>query len=273
MSTRINSTPVDDIIQQPPGSEMQSRSTAAPERPLGMRPLITVVTVVRNAVDTIEATILSVAAQTLSEVEYVVIDGVSTDGTLDILARQAVHITVCISEPDKGIYDAMNKGLALAQGRWVLFLGGDDVLTSPDILAQVAARLVDDNTIYYGDVVLKSSGQRYCGQIGTYRLMQQNICHQAILYPVTVFKRKLYDLHAGLLADYKYNIELWGSAHRFEYMQVTIAYFEDAGASSRPDLKFEGMRLTLIQQHLGLGWSIVKRMRSLLVAIRDRVIA
>lgn len=252
-----------DTVQQQP-----SESKAPPPHPL-----ITVVTVVRNAAATIEATILSVAAQRFPEVEYVVIDGVSTDGTLDILARHATHITVCVSEPDKGIYDAMNKALALAKGRWVLFLGGDDVLTGPDILAQVAARLADENTIYYGDVVLNSSGQRYCGQINTYKLMQQNICHQAIFYPATVFKRKPYDLHAGLLADYKYNIELWGGTHPFEYMPLTTAYFEDAGASSRPDLKFEGMRLALIRQHLGLGWSILKRMRSLLVTIRNRVIA
>ena len=230
-------------------------------------PRITVATVVRNAAATIEATILSVAAQTCAEIEYIVIDGRSTDGTLDIIKQHASHITEWISEPDTGIYDAMNKALRLARGRWLLFLGGDDILTGPDILSRVNAMLLDEQAIYYGDVTLRSSGRRYCGPMNTYKLMQQNICHQAVFYPAGVFKVKPYDLGAGLLADYKYNIELWGSGTKFKYFPLSISLYEDAGASSRPDDTFESMRLALIRRNLAWPWAWIKRMRNMAVYI------
>lgn len=235
----------------------------------GDRPLITIATVVRNGAATLDATIRSVAAQTFTDMEYVVIDGGSTDGTLDILRRHEAHITAWISEPDKGIYDAMNKALALARGRWLLFLGADDTLTAPDILEHVAARLDDARSVFYGDVILKSSGRAYCGEMSTYRLMQQNICHQAIFYPAEVFRSKPYDLDAGLLADYKYNIELWGAGVPFRHMPLAVSLFEDAGASSRPDTKFESMRLALIDRHLGWPYGPVKRVRNLMVKVRN----
>ncbi|WP_377157432.1 glycosyltransferase family 2 protein [Roseateles sp. UC29_93] len=233
----------------------------------GDRPLITIATVVRNGAATLEATIRSVAAQTFTDMEYVVVDGGSTDGTLDILRRHEAHVTTWISESDKGIYDAMNKALALARGRWLLFLGADDTLTAPDILAKVAAMLDDARTVFYGDVILKSSGRAYCGEMSTYRLMQQNICHQAIFYPAEIFRSKPYDLDAGLLADYKYNIELWGAGVPFTHVPLAVSLFEDAGASSRPDKKFESMRLALIDQHLGWPHGLIKRVRNLLVKV------
>lgn len=233
----------------------------------GGTPLLTVATVVRNAAATIEATILSVVSQTCHEIEYVVIDGHSTDGTLDVIKRLAPHITAWISEPDAGIYDAMNKALRLARGRWLLFLGADDVLTDRDILSRVASSLREENAVYYGDVVLKSTGRPYCGPMNTYRLMQQNICHQAILYPAAVFRAKPYDLCAGLLADYKYNIELWGSGIAFRYIPLSISLYEDSGASSRPDKIFESMRLALIRQNLGWHWAWVKQLRNMAVRL------
>jgi glycosyltransferase involved in cell wall biosynthesis len=245
-------------------------AAASPLEPqAGPRPLITVATVVRNASATLDATIRSVSCQTLHDVEYIVIDGQSTDGTLDIIRRHEAHIAAWISEPDKGIYDAMNKALALARGRWILFLGGDDTLIAPDTLAKVAEQLGDDRTVLYGDVILKSSGRAYCGAMNTYKLMQQNICHQAIFYPAKVFKQKPYDLDAGLLADYKYNIELWGGGVPFRRLPIAVALFEDTGASSRPDQKFESMRLALIDRHLRWPYGWIKRVRTLLVNVRN----
>lgn len=233
-------------------------------------PLITIITVVRNGGATLAATLGSVAAQSLPGVEYVVVDGQSTDRTLDILEQHRDTVTTLVSEADKGIYDAMNKGLGLARGRWVLFLGADDTLIAPDILARVAPHLKDTQRIYYGDVVLRSSGRRYCGPMSTYRLMQQNICHQAIFYPAAIYRHKAYDLEAGLLADYKYNLELWGGPHAFEYLDLAIVNFEDRGASSKPDQRFETIRLSLIERHLGGYWAAVKRARTLLVRLHKR---
>jgi glycosyltransferase involved in cell wall biosynthesis len=85
-------------------------------------PLVTIVTVSYNVVSTIERTILSVVNQTYSNIEYIIIDGGSTDGTVDIIKKYMDKIAYWVSEPDKGIYDAMNKGILMAKGQWINFM-------------------------------------------------------------------------------------------------------------------------------------------------------
>ena len=92
------------------------------EKPNNIKPLITVVTICYNAVDTIEETIKSVIEQTYPNIEYIVIDGGSKDGTVDIIKKYQDKISYWVSEPDRGIYDAMNKGTMKANGRWINFM-------------------------------------------------------------------------------------------------------------------------------------------------------
>ena len=96
--------------------------------------LISVVTVSYNAVSTIEQTILSVINQTYPNVEYIIIDGGSTDGTVDIIKKYADKIAYWVSEPDKGIYDAMNKGVVVATGEWINFMNAGDIFTDSDVI-------------------------------------------------------------------------------------------------------------------------------------------
>lgn len=115
---------------------------------------ISIVTVSYNSAATIEDTILSVAGQSYPYVEHVVIDGASTDGTLDIINRQRDKFSVMISEPDGGIYDAMNKGIRLAMGDVIGFLNADDVYSGPNVLGEIAGTFEDDAVdACYGDLV------------------------------------------------------------------------------------------------------------------------
>ncbi|MDR0537812.1 MAG: glycosyltransferase [Tannerellaceae bacterium] len=91
-------------------------------------PLISIITAVYNGVSTLEATILSVINQTYKNIEYIIIDGGSSDGTINIIEKYENKITYWVSEPDKGIYDAWNKGLKIASGEWICFVGSDDIL-------------------------------------------------------------------------------------------------------------------------------------------------
>ena len=95
---------------------------------------ISIVTVCYNAVAVIEKTIQSVLSQTYRNIEYIVIDGASTDGTIDVLKKYQTKISCFISEPDEGIYDAMNKGLKIATGEWICFMNAGDFFYDTEVL-------------------------------------------------------------------------------------------------------------------------------------------
>ena len=118
-----------------------------------MIPKISIITVVYNAKGFLEETIESVLSQNFNNFEYIIIDGGSIDGTLDIIKKYQDRITLWVSEPDKGIYDAMNKGIRYAKGEYVYFLGGDDLLFDNQVLKNVNSYLMDKRKV---DVSIKT---------------------------------------------------------------------------------------------------------------------
>jgi len=195
------------------------------------QPLITVITVTLNARKDLENAIRSVATQSYPNVEYVVVDGGSTDGTIDVLRAHERDIDYWVSEEDRGVYDAMNKAVRLASGDWILFLGADDVLL--DCLASIAERLRDPGTIYYGDVHWKGFDEVYAGRFSRWRLLNQNICQQAIFYPRSVFDAYAFDPKYRVCADHYLNIECLADARfRFQYVPVLVAVYSDEGLST-----------------------------------------
>src|SRR4051812_38325165 len=156
------------------------RSTCAAKRgsvlPVPGLPRISVITAVLNGAQTLRECLESVARQEYANLENLVIDGGSTDGTLEIV--RAFPAVRWQSEPDLGTYDAMNKGIGLATGDFLLFLGADDQLLAD--LAQIASRLHGPRTIYYGDAFWPRRGRRYDGEFGAAKLALRNICQQAI---------------------------------------------------------------------------------------------
>ena len=119
------------------------------------QPLITVVTVVRNGEKTLEETILSVINQTYTNIEYIIVDGASTDGTLEIIKKYEDRIDYWISELDKGIYDAMNKGIDLVTGEWINFMNSGDYFAKNDVLEKVFVQKNWDGVdIIYGNAIM-----------------------------------------------------------------------------------------------------------------------
>jgi glycosyltransferase involved in cell wall biosynthesis len=229
------------------------------------RPRVTVATVVFNGAAVLEHAITSVLQWQHDLVEYVVVDGGSKDGTVALLERYDDQIDSWISEPDRGIYDAMNKALKMARGEWVIFLGADDVLL-PDFDAAVR-HLTDPRAVYYGNVQIEATGAISGGRFSRYRLMQENICHQALFYPREVYQSKPYDIQAGLLADHKYNIELWGSGTRFVHLPMTVSRYNNAGASSGNQHYFDAIKLVAIRTHFGIFYYVLKLARTALVKL------
>jgi glycosyltransferase involved in cell wall biosynthesis len=221
------------------------RKKSAPEKPL-----ISVITVVRDGEMCIEKTILSVLNQDYDNIEFIIIDGGSKDRTLDIIRMHEGFLDYWISGPDRGIYDAMNKGASLASGDWIIFLNADDVFYGKN-LSLVADRLKDRNTVYYGNSLWPDSGRVYDGEFSGYKLMFKNICHQSIFYPGTVFTRYAFDVRYPVLADYHLNIRCYADKDlKFEYLPLIVSTFNDRqGASKSHRDDFPNDIRTVIKEH------------------------
>lgn len=161
-------------------------------------------------------------------------DGFSSDDTLNI-ARSFKDDRIRIySEKDKGVYDAMNKGIKLAKGDWLLFLGSDDTLYSSKVLGEVA-REANNYDVIYGNVYSSRFGGLYDGEFSESKIIAKNICHQAIFYKKTVFdKVGYYNTRYKSQADWDHNLRWFlseGIKHKF--VNITVANFADGGLSSR----------------------------------------
>src|SRR5882762_5341075 len=210
---------------------IQTRATSPSQTRARDVPLISIITVVLNAADTLERAIQSVLKQNFDDLEYVIIDGGSTDGSLDIIRRYESGIRYWCSEPDDGLYDAMNKGVRGSKGRWVLFLGADDLLVGN--LREIAPLLTDERTVYYGDVYMPRRHVLYDGPFSAYKIMFRNICQQAIFYPRAVFEAHSFDTRYKLWADHVFNIACYGDKRfRFTYIKKLICLYNDSSGAS-----------------------------------------
>ena len=180
---------------------------------------ISIITVCFNSEATIENTLKSVGEQTYKDIEYIIIDGGSTDGTCGIIERYLPYITTFVSEPDNGIYDAMNKGLDRATGDYVLFLGSDDRLMDKDVIKNVVNKIsTNKGDVFYGDVYREVRKDYYCGKFNRYKLAVKNISHQAIFYPIFIYKKNRYNTDYSVFADYYYNIHLLISLNYLKFL-------------------------------------------------------
>lgn len=214
---------------------------------------ISIVTVCYNSQGTIERTIQSVLGQTYNNIEYIIIDGESTDGTLDIIRKYNSRIT-WKSEKDKGIYDAMNKALDMATGDFLLFLGADDVLYSKRVIGEVCQKIHSYDHIYCGDALLKETGRVSSGKFCPYRFAIKNICHQTIFYPRSAYIQYKYNQKYKVYADYAYNLHLAAMHYGFIHLPIMISIYSTIGFSSKTaDPLFWQDKAKLVRQALGAG--------------------
>ncbi|WP_051328301.1 FkbM family methyltransferase [Desulfatirhabdium butyrativorans] len=215
----------------------RSRGKTPHPPPAGF-PLISVVTVCRNAASTIEQTLRSVQAQTYPYREHIVIDGQSTDGTIDILRRHDDAIACWISEPDAGIYDAMNKGVALAGGEWIGILNSDDWYPEQTLqhIAD-AARHHPEADILHGDIFLVDrSGPPYPIFPGSHEnlLTKWQIRHPTCFIRKSIYDRYQYDLRYPINADFDFLLRLEAAGYRFVHIDVPLTCFRTGGISNTP---------------------------------------
>ena len=224
-----------------------------------MEPKLTVITIVYNNVRDIERTMLSVFNQTYTNIEYVVVDGASTDGTQEEIMKYRDRITTYISEPDNGIYDAMNKGLALATGDYVVFMNSGDEIYEPDTVSQVFSSSSRPADIYYGETEMyneawESLGRRrhQAPEHFSWRSFRygMSVSHQAIY-----IKRSLtapYDLTYKYSADIDWIIKAAKKAKLIVNTNRYVAKYLVGGVSKQKHLDSLKERFHIFTKHYGL---------------------
>jgi glycosyltransferase involved in cell wall biosynthesis len=198
------------------------------------RPLITVVTVVYNGKHKVEQTIQNVLNQTYPHIEYIVLDGGSTDGTQDIIRKYTQEINLWISEPDRGIYDAMNKGIALARGEWINFINAGDSFAHNNTLAEIMEAAPREADVLFGDALehFKSGRTRVCSSGDIKDLWKGMICsHQAMLMRSTLLKMRPFNTEFSIAADYDLLSELCHEQKVFQRLPMLIVHTHADGYS------------------------------------------
>jgi len=235
-------------------------------------PKVSVVIVVRNAVTTIENAIKSLLNQDYKNFELVIIDGISTDGTLDIIEKYNAQIAYFSSEKDTGIYDAMNKSLRKCSGEYIYFLGADDELYSPNVLSAIFdVKRYNDNEVLYGDAYYICKKKLRFGKMNRYRVGKHNFNHQTVFYPKSVFNIYSYNTKYKIWADYFLNIQLYfRSNFKFRYVNVIISKFNDMGTSgvNNIDFDFEDDREKIIKEVFPIDVYIFCKARNVFLYIQ-----
>ena len=190
-----------------------------------------------NSEDTIGVALSSIMIQSVQDLEVVIIDAASTDYTLKIAEDFQDKLSIRIySEPDKGIYDAMNKGIKLSKGRWLYFMGSDDRLFEATTLKKILDTINQKNVeIIYGNVYSTLFNGTYNGEFSYKKLSQQNICHQAIFFKKIVFQKiGCFNIRFKSLADWDHNIRwFYSSKIRNKFVDITVANYAEGGFSSK----------------------------------------
>ncbi|MCQ2250568.1 MAG: glycosyltransferase [Bacteroidales bacterium] len=219
---------------------------------------LSIITVVYNSEKYIRATIESVLAQTYPCIEYIIIDGQSSDGTMDIVREYADRISTIISEPDRGLYDAMNKGLSHSTGQYVLYLNSGDLLSSSNIITEVFNSADTASDVIYGDTDITDSHGNIIHSRRhrpPERLTAQSykrgmlVCHQSF-----IARRSLcqpYDLQYRYAADFDWCLKVLEKSEHISNSHKVISLFMEGGQTRRTIVPGLKERYRIMCSHYG----------------------
>ncbi|MFD0864097.1 glycosyltransferase family 2 protein [Sungkyunkwania multivorans] len=227
-------------------------------------PTFSVIIPTYNSEETISASLDAIVSQTFTDVEVYIQDGQSKDATLAIVDRYKERLDhlVVVSEEDQGIYDAMNRAMAKVNGDWLIFLGSDDTFYDNEVLAKTAAFLEKTEAkVVYGDAKIigdtgwAKDGELYAGEFTLAKLLNQNICHQAMFYNTNFVRQEIGDFNIAYKksSDWDFNLRCWAKAP-FVYLDLVIANFAAGGFSTNSnDNKLVEDYLANVLSYFGVG--------------------
>ncbi len=203
---------------------------------------LSIITINYNNRDGLQKTIDSVLAQTWKDFEWIVIDGGSTDGSRELIEQYQEHFAYYCSEPDRGVYHAMNKGIAKAQGEYLNFMNSGDTFYEKDTLQKVFNKKRSAD-ILYGDCLMifenRKELRRYPQPMELYALYGRPICHQAMMIRTLLLKDVGYDESYKICADYKHLLEVTMNGATFEHVGVVVCQYDTSGISSAKNELFQ----------------------------------
>lgn len=238
---------------------------------------ISIITVVYNAVATIEQTILSVVKQDYSNIEYIIVDGGSTDGTLDIIKKYEDKIEHWVSEPDYGIYDAMNKGLTYATGDYIYYLGADDCLLAPNSISQVVSFLQDNPEVdvLCASVMMVDSVYRiekvYSSNFSEADVLSgYNTPHQGMFVRREILQKYRFDTSYHIAADYKNFLKFYLDQNiALKKTAMIVAYYANDGVSGNGTDAQRMEDVRALQENGLESNACMQRQRGLLARIKN----
>lgn len=233
------------------------------------QPILTIVTVCYNAAATIKDTLDSVANRPIN-VEYIVIDGISTDGTLDILQSHENIIDQLITESDNGIFDAMNKGAQAARGQFITFLNADDSYL-PGALDQLIQQMQQHEAVdvYCADWIgVDESGKEHLRTAEPRFAGRHNLCHQAIAARKSIFPTPAFDQQYKLCADFDQLLRWQQEKRVFKRLSFPLVRFSEVGASSKFLKRSSAESISIALRRGPIPWAQVFSIRVALYYLR-----
>lgn len=232
-----------------------------------LTPKFSVITVTYNAEKVLEDTIQSVITQTYRHVEYIIVDGASKDGTTAIIDKYRDRINHVVSEPDKGLYDAMNKGIALATGDYLCFLNAGDSFHEDDTLQRMVHSISGNELpdVLYGETALVDAQRHFLHmrrlstpEVLTWESFKQGmlVCHQAFFPRHTLVER--YDLKYRFSSDFDWCIRIMKKAHTLHNTHLTLIDYLEEGMTTQNRKASLKERFRIMAKHYGLLGTLVR---------------
>lgn len=210
---------------------------------------ISIVTVVYNGAQIIEETIISVVNQTYQNIEYIIIDGGSFDGTQEIIKKYEEKISYWISEKDNGIYHAMNKGIEVASGNYIIFMNAGDQFYEKETISHVFKETINYDLIY-GNTLLNTDGKKSLSRAKSFEKINYGMpfCHQSVFVKQELMKQYNFSLNYKLASDYNFFLTLYNqNKYSFKRTDEIISIYDNCGASMSLDTIRE--KLKIIKKH------------------------
>lgn len=240
---------------------------------------ISIITVNYNNACGLKATIESILSQNYIYTQYIIIDGGSTDDSINIIKSNESSIDIWVSESDSGIYDAMNKGISYSKGDWICFMNSGDLFYSSTTLSNVFENNTYTCDLLYGKTFIKESGNISTPPIklSTAFFMFNTICHQSVFFRKELFNDiGRYNTHYKIIADRIFFHKSLVNAKKFVYVDIIISRWESIGYSSKninilinEESSFISSSYTLLER---LSYNFIFKIRRLLIHIKKKVI-